>query len=348
MSDREHAGLRGPVRSCGLDRTWYSGNCQGDACERTERHDSMATEFREDGQLAAQRGRNHDGSEWTRRFEYDDAGRLTLDSGAGLTRRHEYDSAGRRIGIVSTDASGRERLAERFEYDAAGRLTIVQHLDVSSVADSGCSVHYCVGGSDVGYPVADAATIVTRHDERGGAIEVRFVDASDTDLARVTFARDDAGHVLEETMTRTDLGLPRELLAELDPAQLQSVRALMGAGGEPVRHVHRYDDRGRRIETRDELFGPLGRDTRWMAYNDHDDQVEEIRESVHRNANFGERGELNDDPGEATSSRSEARFLYEYDDHGNWTRKVVEGRGNSTGAFTISSIEQRVLTYYSD
>ena len=59
-----------------------------------------------------------------------------------------------------------------------------------------------------------------------------------------------------------------------------------------------------------------------------------------------------DDDGRLTSSstepsvrRSEARFLYEYDERGNWIKKVVEARSRPDQEFSPASIEHRTLTY---
>jgi hypothetical protein len=46
-----------------------------------------------------------------------------------------------------------------------------------------------------------------------------------------------------EAQTRAAEALPADVLTELNAAQLDAVRALLGAGGDPVRRVHRYDAR---------------------------------------------------------------------------------------------------------
>ena len=71
-----------------------------------------------------------------------------------------------------------------------------------------------------------------------------------------------------EAQTRAAEAPPADVLTELNAAQLDAVRALLGAGGDPVRRVHRYDARGRRIETSGFLFGRLGRDRKTMAYDE--------------------------------------------------------------------------------
>ena len=76
MTERDRWGLRGPVRTCRLQRTWYSRRCVGDACETEERSDITTLEFRVDGSLARRWHHNPDGSDWTATYEYNDTGRL--------------------------------------------------------------------------------------------------------------------------------------------------------------------------------------------------------------------------------------------------------------------------------
>lgn len=45
-------------------------------------------------------------------------------------------------------------------------------------------------------------------------------------------------------------------------------------------------------------------------------------------------------------SRSEARFLYDYDAQENWVMKTVQGRGAADQDFTLSSVERRTLAYF--
>lgn len=42
----------------------------------------------------------------------------------------------------------------------------------------------------------------------------------------------------------------------------------------------------------------------------------------------------------------ETRFEYKYDQHGNWTERVVSGRIDSESVFRRSNVERRVITYY--
>jgi hypothetical protein len=187
--------------------------------------------------------------------------------------------------------------------------------------------------------------VTTLYNARDQPTELLFHDSAGRPLSRVEFLYDEAGNLLEESQTRSADMLPAEILTVMKPAQLNAVRALFGAGGPPERRLHRYDTRGRRIETCSSGFGPLGRDLKTMAYNDRGDQIEEISEFDQREYSIDDDGRLTSSPTEPSVRRSEARFLYEYDVRGNWIKKVVEARSRPDQDFSPASIEQRTLTY---
>jgi hypothetical protein len=54
---------------------------------------------------------------------------------------------------------------------------------------------------------------------------------------------------VEEAQTRVAETLPPDMLAGMNPAQMEAVRTLFGAGGDPTRRLHRYDAQASRIET---------------------------------------------------------------------------------------------------
>jgi hypothetical protein len=137
MTERDRWGLRGPVHTCRLQRTWYSRRCGAEACETEERSDITTLEFRSDGSLAHRSHLNPDGSEWTASFEYNDAGRLTTvctENGPGLVdlQFYDYDIAGRFLRVISRPEGGADRIAESYEYDAAGHKKKTLHVDLAA------------------------------------------------------------------------------------------------------------------------------------------------------------------------------------------------------------------------
>ena len=93
-------------------------------------------------------------------------------------------------------------------------------------------------------------------------------------------------------------------------------------------------------------MGPLGGSRKTSAYNEHGDQVDQVFEHETRDFALDDRGRLSDSPTRERVSRSEARFSYDYDAHGNWVMKTVESRGEPDQDFALSSIERRTIGYF--
>jgi hypothetical protein len=347
MSGRESWGLRGPVRTCRLQRTSYFRRCGSDACETQEWSDSTTLEFRLKGAVARHSHRNHDGSEWTTTYDYDDAGRLLMvrhaNSGglAGVTL-HEYDTSNR-LGRVLYQPQGREaRTVEIYEYSITGCKKKTHFTDPAAERPI---TAWGIEGTDAAYGAQGAVTLTTQYNERDQPTEVLFLDSAGCQVSRVELRYDQAGHMVEESQTHADETLPAEMLASLNEEQRETVRALFGSGGKFVSRTHRYDSRGHRVETRFGM-GPLGGDVKTLAYNDHGDVILEIEVRQEREFGLDDRGRLSETPTKERLVRSEARILYEYDARGNWVAKAVECRGSAEQEFKQSSVERRDLTYF--
>ncbi|HYZ87105.1 MAG TPA: hypothetical protein VE621_22000 [Bryobacteraceae bacterium] len=348
MTDRERWGLRGMVRSCRLERRWYSRRCGADTCDTEESGDATTLDFRPDGTLSRQSHENPDGSEWNTTYEFDDTGRLTLtrtESAGGVTNLqfYEYDNAGRLLRVFDRNQD-RDRTAETYEYDPSGLKSKTLHVDVAAQRSD---THYSWGveGTDSAYSAPGAARLTTIYNDRDQPTKLSFRDLAGRELSRVEFLYDDAGQLIEEAQTNSDEVLPPEMLASLNPAQLQTVRGLFGAGGESMRRTHAYDGQGRRIETRQNI-GPLGFNKKTVTYNEYGDPAVSFFENETRDYAIDDEGRIADSPTRQDVSRSEARFRYDYDSQGNWVSKTVEGRPTREGEFSLSSVERRTITYF--
>lgn len=350
MTEREAWGLRGPVRACRLQRTWYSRQCGADACEIEERSDVTTLEFRANGSLARRWHHNPDASEWTATYEYNEGGRPTIvrtENRVGLVDHlqfYDYDTAGRLVRIFVRPPGGEDRISESYEYDAAGRKKKTFYVDVATQRPD-TQYAWGVEGTDSSYSAPGATTLTTLYNEREQPTDLLFYDGAGHLLSRVEFRYDRDGNLIEEAQTNVVEMLPPEMLTSLNQAQLETVRALLGAAGEPVRRMHRYNEQGRRTETLSRM-GPLGGNSKTMAYNEHGDQIEEVFEHEERDYGIDDEGRLSDAPTRESASRSEARFRYDYDAHGNWVMKTVESRGGMDPDFTLSSVERRTLGYF--
>jgi YD repeat-containing protein len=326
VKERHQWGLRGPVHTCQLQRTWFTRRCGADACETEERGDSTVLEFREDGSLAGRSHRNPDGPEWTSSYQYD-AGRLTAvrtENGASLVSLniYEYDALGRLVRVTARSANGGDRTAECYDYDPDGRKKKTFYVDV---ANQRPNTQYAWGaeGTDSCYSAPGAATLTTLYNEREQPTHLLFYDATDRLLSRVEFSYDADANLIEEAQTNTADTVAPEMLTALNPAQLETVRAMLGAAGEPIRRMHRYDGNGRRIETRSRM-GLVGEAIQTMVCNDLGDQIAEISEHEEREYGIDDNGQLTDAPTKESVNRWEARFRYDYDANGNWVLKTGE------------------------
>src|SRR5579871_263802 len=348
MTDRERWQLRGPVRSCRIERRWYSRRCEANSCDIEERSDETTVDFRPDGNLSRQSHHNHDGSEWLSTYEHDDRGRLTqlrTQNAAGIATLcfYEYDEAGRLLRVFVRNGD-HDRTVESYEYDPWGRKSKTIHVDVAAQR-SGMHYGWGVEGTDSAYSARGAASLTTIYNHRDQPEHLSFRDLAGRELSRVEFLYDDAGHLIEEAQTSSEDVLPSEMLASLNPAQLQTVRGFVGAGGEPLRRTHVYDEQGRRVETRS-IMGPLGFDRKTVVYNEHGDSVAEVHEHEERDYTIDEEGRIADSPAREKVSRSEVRLQYDYDSRGNWLSKTVEGRHGSDDEFALSTVERRTITYF--
>jgi hypothetical protein len=176
---------------------------------------------------------------------------------------YEYDAVGRLVRVIVRSANGGDRTAESYEYDTDGRKKKTLYVDV---AHQRPNTQYAWGaeGTDSCYSAPATATLTTLYNEREQPTHLLFYDATDRLLSRVEFSYDANANLIQEAQTNTVDTLPPEMLTTMNPAQLETVRAMLGAAGEPVRRMHRYDGNGRRIETRTRM-GLLGGDIKTMV-----------------------------------------------------------------------------------
>jgi len=107
--------------------------------------------------------------------------------------------------------------------------------------------------------------------------------------------------------------------------------------------TYSYDERGRRIGSIGSMGGMSADHTTWY-YDAYDNPLRQIDEQKSHEINVDESGNLQ--PSNEKSSRSEVRFDYKFDKHGNWIERVVSVRYESNTEFQRSNIERREITYY--
>jgi hypothetical protein len=257
---------------------------------------------------------------------------------------YDYDTAGRLARVTARHMGGGDRIVESYEYDSASGRQKTFYVDLAAQR-SDTQYAWGVEGTDSSYSAPGAATLTTLYNGREQPIELLFRDGLGRLLSRVEFRYDRDGNLVEEAQTKITEMLPPEMLTSLNQAQLETVSALFGAAGEPIQRMHRYNEQGHRTESRSRI-GLLGGNRKIMAYNDHGDRVEEVFEHDEREYSLDDEGRLSDAPSRESVSRSEARFRYDYDTHGNWVMMTIESRGGTEQDFTLSSVERRTVGYF--
>jgi YD repeat-containing protein len=357
MSDREKAGLRGPVRSC-IEET---------ICPNSSEALTTSTEYGLDGKVLATCFGNPGGSAWVATHTYDAAGRLVLTTSGqagepGTETHYAYDAAGRSLSIRNVENGDRTD----FHYDERGGKTSIQRFDPKTLQRT---QNCAFGGSAwdaalAGFGVPAGGSVTTIYDENDRPVEARINDAADQVVSRVVRTYNAAGLIIEETPILDNPALrvldrvPAEERAQLNPAQMQALtkglRTLLG-GLTQNGTIHTYESQNRVTNVRESSFVFPKIST--IIYNNHGDKAEELtsfaaNSTVPVGVSFSidEDGTLTpSDPAAGVSTvpdlprESDVRYQYQYDDYGNWTQLAAKDSFNPDGS---STVRRRKLTYY--
>jgi YD repeat-containing protein len=360
MSDREKAGLHGPVRSC-VEESIFPGNIK----HLTTR------EYSPDGKILILTARvgNSDGTEWITTQTYDATGRLT-ETISGNSREPSlesvctYDGAGRLLNITNSPSEG-DRID--FHFDEQGRKTATQRFD-SKTFERAQKTAYAVSawdaaGSGAGVPLG--GSIVSIYDGHDEPTEARVLDPAGQTLTRFVRTFDANGRTVEESQERENPGLmfakmfSAEDGAELDDNRMEALNkgaktifsGLRGTGT-----TYTYDAQGRIVESRERNF--IFEKSTTILYNARGDKSEE-RTAITNNCVFppgvsisiDENGSLVPEQSQAGESSSagfpsedsKLLYSYQYDSYGNWVEQTVIHDSRPDKPL---SVNRRRLTYY--
>lgn len=346
ISDRERAGLRGPVRTC-REETVYPGG-----------KSFTTTEYSLDGKLLTTRTSQSDGSEWVTSQTYDADGRLAkIVSGKlgdpGTERLYSYDETGRLLSITNSPEKGNRT---DFRYDEQGRKTTTQSFDPKTLQSNQNTLF---GGSPwdaalAGFGVSGGASATTIYDGNDQPTELQILDAEGRIVTRFVRTYDANGRITEENQTLENpaLMMTAGQRADFNDKQFEATnKALksMLSGRNGTGKSYTYDPQGRVIEVRDRNFAADTVTT--TSYNEHGDKSEE------RTTRTGTLQDFTafsiDENGTFTPERASAvpgppktevtEYRYEYDRYGNWTEQTVIHRSES---YESSNARNRTFTYY--
>jgi hypothetical protein len=328
LSDRERARLRGPVKTCSDFR-------------EDETESNCEAEYSLDGrQLVRQlvwrmhpRVAHIISYKWV--YSYDGMGRLI-----GITRGYEethqvYDEQGKKIG--SETGPLRSDVTDTFHCDEQGRPTRIRTVPPNQV---GFTVMLAAGMLEVteeGGSLSAGGSVTTRYNDDDQPIESLIHDAQGELLTQIVYNYAN-GLLVNKTLVivRENLEATRQLQKGFSEEELRAIlarrKALLGElVGLRMERSYIYDDD--RVIRRRTQMGNFRQDES-KTYNEQGD------------ANWTvtiQSGSL--EPGEPILrvKRSEFRYLYQYDSHGNWTERTTINTDRPDNPNT----QRRTLAYYS-
>ncbi|HWW18956.1 MAG TPA: hypothetical protein VNY81_10060 [Candidatus Saccharimonadales bacterium] len=354
-SDREKAGLRGPVRECTQEST-----TPGFAGHPETKYTSTA-EYDTEGRVTRTIVFGQDGHKWISSNIYDEHGQLvkTTSGNADATMvetTYRYDEKGRLSGYASPGAVGRETTG--FEYDEHGRKTrtVTSNEPASASGPYGAtSFMYNGEGTDLYYPAPKGGSVRTLYDENDRPVETQIYSAEGQMLQRLVQSYDAAGRPSETKVVLGDITaiLPAEMKAQLlaEPGAAQEMQRqlaqLLGAESEMFKTSYVYDPRGNLIEKR--LHVGYNQETvTSFAYDGNGNKIREISKT------FGDVNPPRNDAGvqgttaapDEGAQGSEVTFSYKYDEYGNWTEQAAYSKVPPEGASGNATVCRRTITYY--
>jgi len=355
VSQREKAGLRGPVKQCTQESVSPSAQGVG------EWRFSFTTEYDPDGRILSNSGTNPDGSKWVEMFTYDSQGRVlkrawSQPDGQTDETTYAYDEKGRLIG---TAGSGQSNESTRFAYDEHGRKTRIITSNVKPSppgTESQQSTSVSLENDDLIVPVPEGGTVKTLFNERDQPTESQVYDADGQLTTRLVRTYDAKGRLAEARLIIDDpvsmfpADVREKILAEsgASAAELKEQLTQLVGGPQGMGGIsYTYDAQGRVAEKR-RRTGPHEMLTK-IIYNDYGDEIEEhTTTSGDLNPREGAQGTVDPSsaPAAPSSEQSEVRYSYQYDTFGNWTEQMISSRSRPNEPFTASTVYHRTITYY--
>jgi hypothetical protein len=339
-TDRESQGLKGPVKSVRVETAEFEER-DGQIVEKPWL--SHTTTFNQDGWIVEQVNRYPDGSEWRTVNDYSESGKLqaTKDYDASTLLssevRYIYDDELRLVSEQHHDPDGIVTTPTTYAYDH-GRKVKIEDFDFSTESN----VMIGVEGTNTCISAADAKRVETHYDDLGEAVAVTVFDSDGMIVSRIEIVRDALGNPLEEIQYVGDVfplrpcasgSCSTEEIAELTEEQkaevAKEIAKLFSPGTPMSNHAHRYDPKGRLVESKLTMMGmEASRET--YAYDDKGNKSEEV--SYNRDG----------------TPQSRAIFRREYDEHDNWIKELVStasGSDAELATFVLALVTRRTMTY---
>jgi len=217
MSDRDKAGLRGPVRIVISEQTFSLAD--GKQVVTTN-----ISEYARDGRKLEERWVNSNGPEWVTKYSYHSDGRLSkIQSGnAGSAPDSEtkylYDDARKLVGMQSGD-----KVQARYHYDEAGQKSLTVTFEAMRLApNTAYASHW--EGTDLGFAEYLGGTLTTFYNEHDVATGAEFRDLEGKLVGHIVRKFDRDGRVTEEEQfadAAPEFPFPEEIRSKFNPEQIK-------------------------------------------------------------------------------------------------------------------------------
>jgi len=355
MSDREKAGLRGPVKQYTEETNTPPGP------DHPEMRYASTTKYDATGRILQIRNTNADGSKSMGSYTYDSQGHLlkttsSEPSGSVIETNYTYDEKGRLIGIT-----GNGERSSAFQYDDQGRKTVQSFGPKRSQGGAYAGSPWDAAvTSGIGVPVG--GNITTIYDGNDQPTEAQIRDSEGRIVSRIVRSYDAHGRIIEEKQIEEDPALifADKFAAEEGPepaaAQLEAMNRamkLMLSGRSDTRISYAYDAQGRITKTHSHNFA--FDDVTAISYNEHGD-TSAVHQTFTGNStlqvgvpySMDENGKLIPSDPAAKPTKlpdisGEVQYAYQYDSYGNWTEQTSSERSRPNEP---SMVRHRTITYY--
>jgi hypothetical protein len=237
--------------------------------------------------------------------------------GSEITETHEYDPASHLASTQFEGSTGPTHL-RLYEYDSLGRLT--RQLSRDAEGNDHTSESYSYDAQGLKTKTHFAPQLPNYH----YAIDGSKAFYSAPNAATIITNYDDADRPTELLFQDASGALLSRVELHYDASGHLTEEAQTQIAPPLTAHLQEQLNPEQMALVQSVLAGPI---TRLLhRYDSVGNRIETLRSL------FG--------------SRSEARFRYEYDSHGNWTSKITEGRHDDTSDFSVTTTERRTLTYF--
>lgn len=339
--------LRGPVKQCVQETTYLTPEGS------IERSGTITRTFSPAGLLLEERVTHAGGPDYTTHYTYDSAGHLlntTRDDMPQLGGKYQYDAQGRLRSFQS--ASG--QTSATYDYEGDRLVRVIEHFPIFPNSPNTAIAAVPWERGDVSYPPPSGGTVTTIYDQQQRVAGAEIRDANGVLIRTLVRHYDEKGHITGDELTSNEVDVPlsEDLEANFNDAQKKAMLRFINRSFGTMKSTYKYDDQSRVIE-KHVVGGVLGDTVTTFTYDDHGSVTDELKvqtPDVQSTFEFqiDERGNMIPErqTRDASPQRTEARYTYEYDAQGNWTKKTTAWRSSDSSEFKESTVVKRKISYY--